>query len=136
MKPAVPFLKSLGSWASAPGASIAGCSHRHAGDQRNGAEALHTGLFRGSPGTELGRWTTKVRHLSSDIRHLGYTASCRHLARFLAPWLITSPDKVSDSLQTKKRRPRLCSSAGSDDRSSDFAANSSSPLRETPGPDE
>ena len=36
--------------------------------------------------------TTKVRHLFSDIRHLGYTGSYSHLARFLAPWRITSPD--------------------------------------------
>jgi hypothetical protein len=30
--------------------------------------------------------TTKVRHLFSGIRHLGYTGSYGHLARFLAPW--------------------------------------------------
>ena len=29
--------------------------------------------------------TTKVLHLFSDIRHLGYTGSYSHLARFLAP---------------------------------------------------
>ncbi len=35
------------------------------------------------------RWaegTTKVRHLFSEIRQLGYTGSYSHLARFLAPW--------------------------------------------------
>jgi hypothetical protein len=50
------------------------------------------------------RWaegTTKVRHLFSEIRQLGYTGSYSHLARFLAPWrgnsALGNADETSNS---------------------------------------
>ena len=70
--------------------------------------------------------TTKVRHLFSDIRHRGYTGSYSHLARFLAPWRSSLTWGRSERSSSDQEAPARAAraNAGSDDRSSDLAADS------------
>ena len=132
MKLAGPFLEIARKLGSRPPARLSlGASHRHAGDQRNGRRSLaHRPISRLSwHGVgPMGRPKSATCSPTFAILATLATVQRLHLARFLAPWRITLTGRKSATLSRPRSAGRVvCSSAGSDDRSSDFAANSRSP---------